>query len=440
MRGKFLGIILILLLSISESFSSNDTIHFSQDFSIFTPQKINAVEFDNPSIQEYSSFEFKQIENGFRLKSGVLVEQFVHYSGEAPINIIVETGGFHFVDVHLINLATRDHILKKTGRLVPYPENELFETYGKSNKVLLTLVPNSTYKILVYYHNPMREFIDVQLSYSEEHKWIDAQGIRKSKISFWLGLFFGTLILLSLINFIFYYLFKDGTYIVYVGYIITIAIYESMLYGFLDQSWFKYYPKGLFILNNTSLFLFITFYLLFLQFFLNLKDTYPRWNKALKLIVVYLAVMAIVSDIILFTGYLRVGFNVRNFSLLLIIPVAVTFLINVLFSKRLIDRVFFTGSFFLVFSGLASIVSFFDPSLGNSDVYLQVGIIIELVIFNIGLGLRSKMIQNEKDLELQALNASLEEKVKERTQEINKINEELTSQRDQLYKQNERVY
>ena len=89
----------------------------------------------------------------------------------------------------------------------------------------------------------------------------------------------------------------------------------------------------------------------------------------------------------------------------------------------------------------------------TSDLYLQIGILVELVIFNIGLGLRSKMIQNEKDRELhnligklqeseerqKVLNASLEDKVLERTQKINEINRELITQRDQLFLQNETI-
>jgi signal transduction histidine kinase len=136
--------------------------------------------------------------------------------------------------------------------------------------------------------------------------------------------------------------------------------------------------------------------------------------------------------------YTNTGFYFRNLGLLAFIPIAIIFLINVVFSKRLIDRVFFAGSVFLVFSGLASIVTFFGSS-GLTDIFLQVGIIIELVIFNIGLGLRSKIIQNEKDRELQTLNTSLEEKVKTRTEEVHHINQELTSQRDQLYQQKETI-
>jgi signal transduction histidine kinase len=148
--------------------------------------------------------------------------------------------------------------------------------------------------------------------------------------------------------------------------------------------------------------------------------------------------LAIATNILIVFEQPSRAYDYRNLGLLAFIPIAVSFLINVVFSKRLIDRVFFTGSVFLVFSGLASIITYFSGS-GMSDIFLQVGIIIELVIFNIGLGLRSKIIQNEKDDELQKLNTSLEEKVEERTQEIININQELTSQRDQLFQQKETI-
>jgi len=439
MKGRYPVFILLFSILIGKSFASTDTLDIYEDFSLFIPQTISAVTIESPSIENRNSYNFEQSPNQLKTKTSILVEQYINYHGSLPMNIILETGGFHYVDIHLINTSNLEQTHKKTGVLAPYPENELFENMGRINKVRLTLSPNTLYRLLIIYSNPRKERIDINLSFYEEHEWSDTIRIEKSSSLFWLGLFFGTLILLSLINFVFYYLFKDGTYIVYVAYILTIAFYESMLYGFLDPTWLKHYPMSFFILNNTALFLFIIFYLVFLRSFLNLKSTYPRWNKVLKMLIAYLILMAIISDLVLFSERLRTGYIVRNFSLLFIIPVAITFLINVLFSKRLIDRVFFTGSIFLVVAGLASILSFFDPSLGDSDVYLQIGIMIELVIFNIGLGMRSKIFQNEKDRELQNLNASLEEKVAERTHEINNINKELTSQRDQLFHQNETI-
>ena len=97
------------------------------------------------------------------------------------------------------------------------------------------------------------------------------------------------------------------------------------------------------------------------------------------------------------------GFSYCKFGLLMVISIAIVFLINVVFSKRLIDRVFFTGSFFLVLSGIVNILTYFYGNSTASDIYLHAGTLIELIIFNIGLGLRSKIIQNEKDMELHEL-------------------------------------
>ena len=147
-----------------------------------------------------------------------------------------------------------------------------------------------------------------------------------------------------------------------------------------------------------------------------------------------------VSNLIFLTERIVLAFNYRNFGLLLILPIGALFLFNIFLSKKIVHKIFFVGSIFLVVSGFVSLFAFFYPEYGNSDIYLQVGIIIELVIFNIGLGLRSKVIQNEKDAELHQLilrlkeseenqknlNIHLEEKVEERTQKINEINQELT--------------
>ena len=88
---------------------------------------------------------------------------------------------------------------------------------------------------------------------------------------------------------------------------------------------------------------------------------------------------------------------------------ALTFLIRILIGNRVLDRIFFAGSIFLVLSGFASILFSLNGRHTLSDLYLQIGIIIEVIIFNIGLGFRSKMIQKGKDTKLNQLILQLKE-------------------------------
>lgn len=408
---------------------------------------------DNLTIDDLEGSIFTKTLLPFKTKSNVILKEIIRYEGENPIELIVEPAGFHYVDVYLNNISNGNSVHKKSGRLLGYPQNELFEINSASNKVKFVLEPNNDYELIVFYRNPQKEKININLSLADYDSWIYNYEKQKSPYIFWYGLFFGTLILLSLINFIFYYLFRDRTYMVYVAYILTILIYEALLYGFLDDFGLKYFPGLIGFLKNTTLILFIIFYLLFVRVFISLKENYPRWNKLINYLILFLVILMIASNIIILGGRPISGMNFRNIGLLLFIPVAITFLIYVVFSKRLLDRVFFTGSIILVISGLISIVYSLSDKSGLSDFYLQVGIIIELVIFNIGLGLRSKIIQNEKDHELHELilklkeseekqinlNANLENKVEERTEQINEINKELVVQRDQLFKQNETI-
>lgn len=416
----------------------SDTLELSHDFSEIQPGSIYMADGDILDIDNLDQYNFSQTKNPSTTRQSAVVHHMIKYEGNDSIKIIIETMGFHYVDVYLKNLSKGTAIIKKTGRLVGYPENELFSTNSETNKVIFSLEAYTSYELIIHYINPKKEKIEVGFNISEQQTWYDNLSIRSNATSFWLGIFFGTLILLSLVNFIFYYLFRDGTYIVYVGYILTIALYESVIYGFLDQTPLQYFPNSFFLLNNSSLFLFIIFYFLFLRAFINLKKFYPRWNLIADYLILFLVILGVATNVLMWLEYTYTGFYFRNLGLLAFIPIAIIFLINVVFSKRLIDRVFFAGSVFLVFSGLASIITFFGSS-DLTDIFLQVGIIIELVIFNIGLGLRSKIIQNEKDRELQTLNTSLEEKVKTRTEEVYNINQELTSQRDQLYQQKETI-
>ena len=450
-----IGFVFLYIFSVSIGFCSNlpDTLKIkNQLIDLQIGQAMIAVG-DDLNDKEIEELVFTKTDLPLNIKSNVILRELISYTAEIPAEVIVEPSGFHYIDVYLKNIASDNTILKSTGRLVRFPENEMYENYSVINKVKLILEPGSIYELIIFYRNPHKEKIKIDLSISDIGTWNDNLSIINNSSSSWSGIFFGTLILLSLVNSIFYYLFRDRTYIVYVGYILTILIYQACLFGLFDKSFVKYIPKVFHLIINTSLILFIIFYLLFLRDFLNLKENYPRWNKLIKYLIIYLVIILFATNVLFLMGRPISGYVYRNIGLLVLMPIVIVFLVNVVFSKRLVDRVFFTGSIFLVISGLVSIISYLSNNFGNSDIYLQIGILIELVIFNIGLGLRSKVIQNEKDAELhqlilklrdseenqKILNISLEEKVEERTRKINEINLELTKQRDQLFEHKETI-
>jgi len=444
-----IGFVFLFIFSVSAVLSRNvsDTLKIkTQLIDLRIDQAMIAVG-DDLNIGEIDGSIFSETKLPFKTKSNVILREFISYTGKNSVEIIVEPSGFHYIDVYLRNLADGNTMIKETGRLVGFPENELYEDYSTINKVKLILEPESIYELIIFYRNPHLENIKIDLSISDIFTWNNNLSVINNSSSSWSGIFFGSLILLYLVNSIFYYLFRDRTYIVYVGYILTILIYQACLFGLFDASWIKYIPEALHLIINTSLILFIIFYLLFLRDFLNLKENYPRWNNLNKYLIIYLVIILLATNLLFLMGRPISGYVYRNIGLLVLMPIVIVFLVNVVFSKRLVDRVFFTGSIFLVISGLVSIISYLSDNYGNSDIYLQAGILIEVVIFNIGLGLRSKKIQNEKDTELHQLilklkeseenqknlNANLEEKVEERTSKINEINQELTKQRDQLF-------
>lgn len=453
LRGTWLFTLFPFFISLALAKPMADTLHISgTEFEIRVEnvqcRESEAVELESEINKEYSSTGLP-----IHTQKSVILRKYIKYTGAESLEIIVEPGGFQYVDVHLTNLNSRDVVVKKTGRLVPFPANELFEYKTGVNKVKLILEPSVLYELMILYPNPNGENMDLKIKITDFPSWHNKMASGDFLFTFWQGLFFGTVILLSIINFIFYYLFKDKTYIVYVGYIITIAIYELLILGYLNQTFIKYLPSLVYLLSNLALLLSIIFYLLFLREFIDLKNNYPGWYKIFYRLIVMVIVIAIISSFLLYLEYLSTATQIRNIGLFLIMPVAFTFYYKVVQSKRIADRIFLLGSLALLISGLISILFFFAGKFNESDIYLQTGVLMELVIFNIGLGLRSKAIQHEKDNALHMmigklrtseeeqknLNILLEEKVTARTEEINKINLELMIQRDKLSSQNELI-
>ena len=432
--------------------------------SIIDPLVISSDKF-TIKIEECQGGAFAELENDFssqeqlkaiqlpiKTDSSFVLRQMVSYNAVESTELLILTGGFHYVEVLVINLTTNNENKYLTGRMVPYPENQLGNYKSQINKVAVPVEPENEYEIYIFYKNPSRESLSINVTFSDFPSWKNKIMDNKS-VFLWLGFFFGALILLSLVNFVFYYLFHDHTYIVYVGYVLSIGIYEVLVFDIFDDTFVSYMPNFRFMISHVSLIFSAIFYILFLREFLYVKKNSASWFNILQYLIYYMFILMAVCTILVVSGKVLTSLYVRNIGMLVVLPIAVALLSRILKRKKIIDIIFVAGSCILIFSGVVSIISFLVDLRNNSDLYLQGGVLLELLIFNIGLGLRSRAIQNEKDNkllslidqlknsedELRRLNTTLEDKVDERTKEVKKINLELTKQASVLVDQKKTI-
>ncbi|TAE09874.1 MAG: hypothetical protein EAZ95_15485 [Bacteroidetes bacterium] len=241
-------------------------------------------------------------------------------------------------------------------------------------------------------------------------------------------LFFqGAIALMLCYSLSFFFMVRDKAYLYY-------ALYMMSLSSFFIKDYPEYFitrnfPDGTDMLSSTSLLITI-FYLQFIRYFLQAPIYLPKLNQQLSYWVIFRAIFFVV----MFITYAILSEN----------EIASHFVNGVV----LLDLVLGTGLLalswkrdkglviWMILGYLAIAIPIMGLVLDNilpfdvDTVFVQIGVLLELALFSLGLGYRSRVLErsrfealqeNQRIIEEQ--NAFLEEKVEERTIELNKQKE-----------------
>ena len=392
--------------------------------------------FKEKYIPEYS--------NGGNIYAGFYLKNQSSQSWE----YILEVGGYGEIQVFFRRLGDASFSKKITGRYIAYPENELGNSHFRTNKIKVNLDPETTYEFRIVYPDPGWDQIKPEFILSGIEKWQFNQLAKDAQSNVWLGLFFGAALVLALINFVYFFIHREKAYLQYSIYILTICYFEVSRFGIVDATPLIKYPVLYFVLENAILFLTVIFYLQFLKSFLNTKDRYPFWHKIANLLIPFLLLGLFVTLwLMVVPRQPLTAIAIRNLFLLITLPVAGTFFVKLAVKGNKIDQIFLLGSIVLVGTAMVSLLlDLFIKEHKYPDLIFQIGVIVELIIFSIGLGLKSRHHEKEKQKAQQSLIAQLEEnerlqlsvnqelemQVNERTKEIQAQNEELLTQQEEL--------
>lgn len=258
------------------------------------------------------------------------------------------------------------------------------------------------------------------------------------------GIFFGLMFFLVLYNLFIYFSTKDISYIYYVCYAFFITLTQAALNGYTFRFLFPSFP----LISNATLVIFNSLAglatILFIQNFLTLKFYFPKLRIGYYLIsLLYLG--GIFS--ILF-GLYHISYNLMDIGGLLIAPFSLFIAIRIALKGNRSAKIFLLAwTFFLVGVILfvlknASIL----PSNNLTNYTMTIGIAIEGILISFALADRINIMRKEKDnyqqqaiealkekqLLIKEQNVILEQKVIERTTELNKAIEDLKQAQSQL--------
>ena len=312
---------------------------------------------------------------------------------------------------------------------------------GYTTKVLLDIPPQKTAHVYVKVQSADNMPIDLRASLEPYLEWTR----KKESINLFEGMFSGLLLVIMLISCFLFGYTKQNVFIYFAFYALLNFIYFLQVYGIIEIWFHPETPDPLPILWVLPI-LSAAAYFMFAKEFLELRKTHPQWNNTL----IWVSRTASLS-FILVCVYFWITRDIHNsveimiYAMIVLAVFGIVFLIAINRKSTLIIRYFTLGTFLMLLGVLISAISRATGISNDVPVYVQAGLIVELIAFSLGISHKLKrdyenheitqrslilQLKNNERLQLN-INQELTELVAARTQVIKKQNKALEIAREE---------
>jgi two-component system NtrC family sensor kinase len=317
--------------------------------------------------------------------------------------------------------STNKFEIKKAGEIYPFSEREFhFTNYVFNLKISKGETKTYFLKIKSTEQIQVPIYIGSLLSIAES----------SNTFSFYSALFLGVMTVMILYNFFIYISTKDKSYIFYVLYISTLMFTQlcpkgiTFQYFWPNSSWLAVH--SMFILPS----LVGIFGIFFFNNFLKTKELLPIAGKIFNVIIfIYLVVLflALINEYRI--SYMIMELTAMTVSLLMLLFAFLILRKGYQPAKYFLIAwsLFLTGIFLWVLKDLGVLP--YNLLTNNS---MQIGAAVETILLSFALAARINQYKNEKEQIILQQNIVLEQKISERTQELNQTLNNLKDTQSQL--------
>ncbi|MBX2843320.1 MAG: hypothetical protein KTR26_16230 [Flammeovirgaceae bacterium] len=355
--------------------------------------------------------------------------------------------GTNFSEVYYHN-KKGELVTKETGEYVPFDEKELPK--NRQCKVILSIPAKSTLNVFIKIKNVDKRppVFDVKISSIEAyHQDLEQRNLFQ-------GIFQGIIWIMMVYNLFLYFYIKDKAYLFYAVYIGTMMLYFVYYYGFAIESIAKNFPQV-----NPFIYVFSGLatvnYFQFIRLFVDTKKLIPYWDKILLWIIRgRLLILGVELSILSIDFNYYLVSKISTYVLLAAVLFSSVLLIALLKTRSSLALYLIFGTVSLKIMALLAtfLLVFWEVSFAVS--FIQLGIILEILLFSFGLGYRFKL-NDEKRINEQEqlinrlkkseklrieLNQELEKKVQERTEKVREHQQEIALQAKELVEMNWELY
>jgi len=335
------------------------------------------------------------------------------------IDFVLDIGNFPMLEFSIFNQKKQLIKTQKTGSKIPFSQRA---SAFRATILPFTLAYGDTITLIGKVQiqpDTKANFSDITISLPEIYQKRYSENIEKQ-------LFFqGAMLLMFFYNLFFFFMVRDRAYLYYALYVLSMVLVSVEVYD-----WVQEMPYLLEILSNLVPLSVTLLYTQFIRYFLNI----PQINSKLNRYCSYWVTGRIIFTFVIILVYYQTPSNISNNNMVLIV-----FILDILLGLVLIYAAWkknpilasymVTGYLAMTLPLSAAIlkqVIFATTNPETDGVIVQIGVLIELITFSLGLGYRSKVAEKEK-LQISEenrriileQNTILEQKVTERTLELN---------------------
>lgn len=260
-----------------------------------------------------------------------------------------------------------------------------------------------------------------------------------------LGLFYGIMLVMIIYNLILYATVKEKYYAYYVFYACCVALASMCHDGIGFQYFWPSHPEWNNIIQLFAHFGLVVWTLLYSKWFLNTKTHSPLTDRVIESLIVLTGILFL--SILVFKptqlGYLIIAATI---PFLIVYSAAIKIYRNGFKPAR-----FFIMAFSFFFLGFIIRILTYFGLIDNSIVAVysyNIGVVLEMILFSVAIGDKIKTIKEERELALvekdaiqqkiieqlheneklrTQVNRELEDKVRERTEEVERKNQDLNT-------------
>ena len=284
-----------------------------------------------------------------------------------------------------------------------------------------------------------REYADIRVSYRTFERFVEYSLTEY----YFYGIFYGMIIIISLYNVFIFFAIGEKKYLYYTFYILSVGMFAMSVDGIAYQKLWPGGPSWNFIAHGVALFSLIFWSIVFSKHFLRLQVMAPRVNAIIN-VILYLRIGLFIYSLVFDNSF----FQYRNIE---VIPLSLIFFGSIYtYLKGYKPARFFIVAYGFLFFGFfvkALMMYGIIPTTYTDHPIIQIisyyslhlAFVFEMLFLSLALSDRIRILKENRDKAFRRIvqqqedhirykdqiNASLEQKIKDRTEELRDKNQEL---------------